>query len=489
LRPSLNILIVASEATPLVRTSYMGDVVSALPQALIDSGIQASIVIPRYKVVAESFPQECLVEKISIPIGEKYKNAGLYRTDINSLPVYLIDQPDYYFRNTLYKNDNGDFPDNAERFIFFSKAVVEMLPFYTSRPTILHCNDWQTGLVPLYLQRYIQQHKTPAIKSLFTVHNLANQGLFWRFDMHLTGLPWEYFTPEGIEFYGDINLLKAGLLYSDAVNTVSPRYCREIQTPEFGCGLEGVLQSMRKKLFGILNGADYSIWSPDKNTCIPENYDPNNLEGKKTCKSALISQMNLQAGMDNPLISMVSPLYSRKGLDLLECALKHLIERGIRVILQGIGDRNYVNIFAQLAKSHHRHFKFVHNFNQDQTQCILAGSDLSLKPSRFEPCGLNQIYSLRFGTIPIVHRTGGLDDTVSDNDPGNPGPQTGFKFDDYSPESLIQAVDRALAVFSERHTWEKLMKNAMNQDFSWTQSAQKYIVLYQKLLSNDGKRD
>ncbi|MBN1880177.1 glycogen synthase GlgA [bacterium] len=482
----LHILVAASEATPLARTSYMGDVVSALPKALLELGIHASLIIPRYSLIPDRYKQDRIATRVSIPIGDRYKHADLYRTFLDQLPVYLVDQPDYFNRESLYKTDSGDYPDNAERFIFFARSVIEMLPNLPDKPSIIHCNDWQTGLVPLYLKLFRENH--PAfehVKSLFTVHNLAYQGLFWRFDMHLTGLPWEFFTSEGIEFYGDLNLLKAGLLYSDAINTVSPRYCREIQTTEFGCGLEGVLQTMQKKLYGIINGADYTRWSPIRNPIIPAEYSPDNLTGKAVCKRAIIAESSLDAAEDGPILAMITPLYSRKGLDLLEFSLSEMIQKGIRVILQGIGDRNYVHIFTNLAETNPGHFAFIHNLDQDISQRMIAGADFLLKPSRFEPCGLNQIYALRFGTIPIVHRTGGLDDTVCDCEPDHPDLRTGFKFDNYTPESLLTTLDRALAAYAQPETWRAIMRDAMAQDFSWRRSATGYLELYQKLQQQD----
>jgi starch synthase len=479
-KSNLNILVAASEAAPLVRTSYMGDVVSALPQALKDLGVLTSLVIPRYSLIPDTFEQECIAKNISIPMGDTVRHAGLYRTHLNNIPVYLIDLPEYYHnRTSLYRNENGDYPDNAERFIFFSRAVVEMLPYYASCPTIIHCNDWQTGLIPLYLERYRNTHSEFAnVKSLFTVHNLSIQGLFWRFDMHLTGLPWDYFTPNGIEFYGDINLLKAGLLYCDAINTVSPRYCHEIQTPEFGCGLEGVLQSMSYKLHGILNGVNYELWSPDKNTAIPAPYNTIDLSGKSVCKTRLCNESGFQNENPGPLMAMISPLYSRKGLDLLEFIMPDLAQRGVSVILQGIGDRNYVQVFSDLQNKYPDSFRFIHDFKQSTSQKILAGSDFILIPSRFEPCGLNQLYALRFGTIPIVHRTGGLDNTVIDNNYDASGSQTGFKFSGYSAESFLESIVRALSVYKNQSAMNQLIRSAMSQDFSWKQSAAKYLKLY-----------
>lgn len=464
----------------------MGDVVSALPQALIDLGVHSTLIIPRYSLIPERYPQERIANRVPVPIGDRYKHADLYRTFIHQLPVYLVDQPDYYAREAIYKTDSGDYPDNAERFIFFARSVVEMLPFLPEKPSVIHCNDWQTGLVPLYLKLFRTGHAAyEHVRSLFTVHNLAYQGLFWRFDMHLTGLPWEYFTPEGIEFYGDLNLLKAGLLYADAVNTVSPRYCREIQTTEYGCGLEGVLQSLQHKLYGILNGADYCRWSPVKNRMITREYSLDDVSGKSACKESLLAETSLDATLQDPVLAMITPLYSRKGLDLLEVCLSELILRGVKIILQGIGDRNYVNTFKKLAETNSSAFSFIHNLDQTVSQRIISGSDMLLKPSRFEPCGLNQLYAMRFGTIPIVHRTGGLDDTVFDGDPDRPGQQTGFKFDGYTMESLLGAVDRALEVYSQPPIWMSIMKSAMEQDFSWKRSAEHYLNLYRRLSHRD----
>ncbi|MBN1295323.1 glycogen synthase GlgA [bacterium] len=478
----MHVLFAASEATPLARTSCMGDVVAALPRALQNAGIETSLVIPRYKTIPDAFPLERIARNIPIPIGDGHKTVDVYLTQLDRVHVYLIDQPDYYCRDGLYRFENEDYLDNAERFIFFSRAVVELIPFYGSVPSIVHCHDWQTGLIPLYLKRYTaDKAQYHGIRSLFTIHNLVSQGLFWRFDMHLTGLPWEYFRPDGIEFYGDLNLLKAGLLYSDAINTVSPTYCREIQTPEFGCGLDGVLRSMETKLCGILNGADYDYWSPLSGEGIPAAYTHEDPTGKKICKEALMRQAGLDLTDDAPLLCIISPLYGRKGVDLLELSIPDLVDSGCRIILQGIGDRNYVHSFEQLAAGLQGSFRFYHNLDPIRSREIIAGSDILIKPSRFEPCGLNQIYALRFGTIPVVHQTGGLDDTVID-DPVNSEIQTGFKFKDYSREAMQETIHRALAVFRDPDRWLHLIRNAMRQDFSWNQSADRYLMLYRKLL-------
>jgi len=479
----MNLLFAASEATPLARTSFMGDVVSALPRALLDLGMGAALVIPRYKHIPAAFSLEPVAQNIPVPIGDHHKTVDLLLTRLDNLDVYLVDQPDYYWRDGLYHHENGDYLDNAERFIFFSRAVVELIPFYKNVPDIIHCHDWQTGLTPLYLKRF-KAAKTQyrQIKSLFTIHNLVQQGLFWRFDMHLTGLPWNYFTPDGIEFYGDLNLLKAGVLYANMVNTVSPRYCREIQTAEFGCGLDDVLRSLKHKLCGILNGADYDYWSPVDNPDIPAAYSPDDLSGKTVCKNALITRAKLNPDTHGPLLCMVTPLFSRKGVDLLETLIPELVEKKFRIILQGVGDRNYVNIFSEMADRFHGAFTFFHNLDPEQSRLIIAGSDMLLKPSRFEPCGLNQIYALRFGTIPIVRRTGGLDDTVIDENEHADGIRTGFKFDHYSVESMRSAIHRALTAFGQSGYWNTLIKSAMDQDFSWRKSAEQYAEIYQQII-------
>ncbi len=482
----IRILVAASEVSPLVRTSYVADVISSLPQALQRLGMCISLVIPRYSLIPDSFTQECIVDNIAISIGEKIKHAGLYRTTLNNMSVYLVDMPDYYHRNSIYCDENGDYPDNAERFIFFSRAVVELLPYYQFEPDIIHCNDWQTGLIPLYLKRFGQCNgKYRNVKSLFTVHNLSKQGLFWRFDMHLTGLPWSYFTSEGIEFYGDINLLKAGLLYSNAINTVSPRYCKEIQTSEFGCGLEGVLQSLKPKLYGILNGVNYDLWDPQSSSVIPAQYTIHDHSGKRLCKTELLKNTGLvNKSIHDPLIAMISPLYSHKGLDLLEFILPSLADQGIYVILQGVGDRNYVRIFSEMEKRFSGLFRFINNLDSETTQQVIAGSDFLLNPSRFEPCGLNQMYALRFGTMPIVHQTGGLDNTVFDSKTDDSGIQTGFKFKEYSSEALLDAINRGLVVYQDAAAFTHLRQTAMSQDFSWSQSALQYLDLYKKILDD-----
>jgi len=486
LNKPIHILVAASEATPLARTSCMGDVVSALPESLLSLGIDITLIIPRHKIIPDTFKQEKILENIPVSIGDRHVSTDIYLTHINDLPVYLVDQPAYFDRPDLYQSENGDYPDNAERFIFFSRAVVDLLPFYEKKPSIIHCHDWQTGLTPLYLRLFQENHpEFRDVKSLFTVHNLAYQGLFWRFDMHLTGLPWKYFTPESIEFYGDLNLLKAGLVHSDAINTVSPTYCREIQTPEFGCGLDGVLRTRKDNLYGILNGADYTQWSPDIKTGIAASYSISNLSGKKTCKAELLKQAQLNVSVDKPLISMISPLFTRKGVDLLELSIKQLVDRNCQIILQGRGDRNYMKIFQSLAEQFSDNFAFFNDLSQSFSKKVIAGSDLLLTPSRFEPCGLNQIYALRFGTIPIAHKTGGLDDTVVDIDSLNDKHPTGFKFSEYSGESLMMTVNRALELYNDPEAWQSLMISGMKQDYSWKRSAEKYSELYSKILETE----
>lgn len=482
-RPT-HILIAASEANPLARTSFMGDVVAALPLALRRQGIQASLIIPRYRSIPTSFHQELVMSGITSPVGDKHVQFDVYRTELGTVPVYLIDQPEYFDREGIYGDDRGEFLDNAERFIFFSRAIIDLLPYYPDPPDIIHCNDWQTGLSPLYLKLFQEcQTGYRHVRSLFTVHNLAYQGLFWRFDMHLTCLPWDYFTPDGIEFYGDLNLLKAGLLYSDAINTVSPAYCREILSETHGCGLDGVLRATRSKLHGILNGADYETWSPDKNPFIPQSYSLGDPSGKNLCKQEVLKSLKLDVEADRPLITMIAPLYTRKGADLLEQSLESMITKGCQVVLQGEGDKNYQKAFIQLAETYGHSFAFLNNFDQDLSHKLIAGSDLLLKPSRYEPCGLIQLYALKFGTIPIAHRTGGLDDTIIDESDSHRGPATGFKFDHYTPESLLSSLDRALDAFNDPVKWSALVKSAMKQDYSWDKAAAEYINLYRQIVS------
>ena len=486
MKTSLNILFASPEAAPFAKTGGLADVIQALPKALKRIGHNPVIVIPRYKSVDHRFAQELVFSKINIPISDRSEEADVYRTYLDSdIPVYLIDKPQYYHRDELYGTSDGDYQDNAERFIFFSRAIVELIPLLSHSIDIVHCNDWQTGLIPLYLKHFQSNIKgAKKISTLFTIHNMAYQGLFWRFDMHLTGLPWDYFTQEGIEYYGDLNLLKAGIVYADALNTVSKQYCKDIQTSEFGCGLDGVLRSHQHKLHGIINGIDYSVWNPAKDPLIPVQYDVNNLDGKKQCKFNLLKRMGKEDRIDIPLIGMISRLNSQKGLNIISQSFENLMQRNITFILLGTGDRQYEEEFAHHQRQHPDQFSFQACFDESLAHLIEAGSDFYLMPSRYEPCGLNQQYSLRYGTIPIVRATGGLIDTVIDLDQHHET-GTGFVFRDYTHRALLETVDRAVKLYGQQEYLKIIQKRGMLQDFSWESAADKYSELYHRIMKSD----
>jgi starch synthase len=346
-------------------------------------------------------------------------------------------------------------------------------------PGIIHCNDWQTGLVPLYLKT-LYRDALRKTKTVFTVHNLGYQGLFWHWDMRLTGLGWDIFTPEGIEFWGKINFLKAGLLYADRITTVSKTYSREIQTSEYGYGLEGVLRKRAKDLIGILNGIDYGTWDPSHDRLIPKTYSASRLAGKAVCKKALHSLIKAPAS-DDPIVGMITRLVDQKGLDIFTEALPEIMSLGVQLIILGTGDEKYHRILADAAERYGKRMRVLLRYDDELAKKLYAGCDLFLMPSRYEPCGLGQMMALRYGTVPVVRKTGGLADTVADYNPKT-GQGTGFVFEEYSPSALIDCLRRALVVYSDGRKWKQLVQRGMKQDFSWEQSAGEYVKVYRKAM-------
>jgi starch synthase len=399
------------------------------------------------------------------------------------VPVYFLAQDHYYDRPGLYGTAEGDFSDNCERFVFLGRAALAALPGLGFVPHVIHVHDWQTGLVPAYLETlYRDDPASRDIATVFTIHNLAYQGLFWHYDLPLTGLGWDLFTPAGVEFYGKISFLKAGLVFADVLTTVSPTYAREIQTAAFGEGLEGVLQERSADLVGILNGLDYEVWNPATDGDLPKRFGPDEFGGKAECKAALRAEMGLQdRGRGAPLVGVVSRLADQKGLDLVAAVVPPLVAAGGQLALLGAGDERYERLFADLAEAHPDAVAVKLGFSAGLARRIYAGSDLFLMPSRYEPCGLGQLIALRYGTIPVVRRTGGLADTIVEWDPGA-GTGTGFLFDALTPEACQAALTRALQAYDEPTSWRRLVRNAMAEDFSWEASAQKYVTAYRKAM-------
>ena len=480
----LHIAMASPEIAPFAKTGGLGDVLGFLPKALKQLGLRVSLIMPAYRSVLQgSFPLEDTGVRFSVPISDRREEGILLKTKAErDTTVYLIRADRYFDRDYLYGTPEGDYPDNAERFVFFARAVLEVLKL--DPPAILHAHDWQSALAIAFLKA--QPHLYPelsSVKAAFTIHNLGYQGLFSHLQWHLLNLERSFFTPRYLEFYGKINFLKGGLIFADAITTVSPTYAEEIKTAEQGFGLEGVFQERTGSLVGILNGADYDIWNPETDPFIAKGYGPQNLTGKRSCKANLQRRFHLIENPDIALIGMVSRLAAQKGLDLLEKALDGLLSRDLQLVLIGTGDKHYEEFFSKAPVLYPKRVGVRVAFDEPLAHKIIAGSDMFLMPSRYEPSGLTQIYSLKYGTIPIVRATGGLKDTIEEFDPKT-GAGNGFLFGPYEVRDLLAAVDKALAIFYRKEEWATLIKNAMAADFSWEHSARLYLDLYQRLVTS-----
>ncbi len=462
---------VSSEAAPFAKTGGLSDVLGALPGALRKQGHDVMVLLPRF-AQTKPFPMRRIWDHLLVPVGPEIYSCGVLQSEHD--PHFLfLDYPAFYDRPGLYNDRYGDYPDNHLRFGLLSRAAIEIVR-HIFRAHILHCHDWQSGLVPLHLKLLSGDPTFAGIRTLFTIHNLGYQGIFPYAAFRELGLPRETFQPEGLEFYGNLSFLKAGLQYADALSTVSVKYSSEIQTPEYGFGLDGLLRRRAGDLHGILNGVDYSRWNPETDPMIPARYSPARLAGKQQCKRALLQEFDLPES-DAPLIGIVSRFTGQKGTDLIGAIAPSLFERGVNLVALGSGERPYEDMFTGLAAQFPQRVGIRLGFDEGLAHRIEAGSDLFLMPSRYEPCGLNQIYSLRYGTVPVVRATGGLDDTVD--------AETGFKFDDYRPEALLASIDQALAAYAQPSAWRQLIEAGMARDFSWDASARQYSLLYARLLN------
>jgi len=397
--------------------------------------------------------------------------------------VYPFAQDSLYNRDGLYGTCYGDFQDNAERFIFFSKAIFIFCQRMGFSPDIIHHHEWQTGLIPAYLKSVYQNDPLFShTAAVFTIHNIAYQGLFKKEKFWLTGLPTEMYNPEGIEFWERINFMKAGIVYGDAINTVSQKYSQEIQTPEYGYGLEGILRKKRENLYGILNGVDYEDWDPSHDPHLIAQYDLKDISRKRDCKKDLLKEFHLPSSLENaPLLGMISRLADQKGFDLLMEILEQLFALNIGFVLLGTGEQKYHDLFTQVARKYPQKAGIRIAYDDRLAHKIEAGADFFLMPSKYEPCGLNQIYSLKYGTIPVVRATGGLDDTITHYDPATKK-GNGFKFIRYDAKEFLNTIKGAISFYSQPEHWRQLLRNAMTADFSWERSAEAYLQLYRKAL-------
>jgi starch synthase len=476
----MRILMVTPEANPFARSGGLAEVITALATALVRLGHQVKIVLPCYRQARDAgIPLTATGHTLSIPLSWKTLPAEIYTATVEpGLEYYLIAQDALYNRDGLYGTAYGGFEDNAERFIFFSRAVVEMIEALELDLDVCHCQEWQTGLVPVYCRTlYRERPRLQSLPVVYTVHNVGYQGIFSAYDLPLTGLGWELLSPKALEFYGQINLMKGGLVFADLLSTVSNRYREEILTSEYGFGLEGIFQERAQELFGIVEGVDYHRWDPSRDPALAATYDRDHLEGKKACKAFLLRHFNLDLPLTAPLLGMTTRLFERKGIDLVEHILDDLMGLGVGFVLQGTGEERHQYLLQEIGHRHPGRIGLAISYSDDLARQIIAGADLFLMPSRYEPCGLDQLYCLRYGTVPVVRATGGLDETITDYDPAT-GQGRGFKFSGFTPAAFLGAVQRGLALFTDQEAWQNLMRANMALDFSWERVAPLYLDLY-----------
>jgi starch synthase len=483
----LRVLLISSEVEPFAKTGGLADVAGALPAALAALGHDVRVLMPRYRGVERHGALAPVLPRVRVPIADRTIEGALLEGRLGrDLPVYFLAHDHYYDRPALYGTAEGDYLDNCERFIFFCRGALEAIRALGWAPHVIHANDWQSGLVPVYLETlYKDDPALGDVGTVFTIHNLAYQGVFWHFDMPLTGLGWDLFTPAGLEFYGKINFLKGGLVFADALSTVSRTYAEEIQTPAFGCGLEGVLQYRRAELHGVLNGIDGAVWNPETDREIAKPYSADDLAGKAACKLGLVEEMGLDAD-GAPVIGIVSRLAAQKGLDLVLEALPEMVEAGLTLVMLGAGEPALERALVGAAAAQRGRVAIRTGFDPALARRIYAGADMFLMPSRYEPCGLGQMISMRYGTIPVVRRTGGLADTVTEVQPAR-RTGTGFGFVEPTGRALLDTLTRALAAYREPALWRQLQRNAMAEDFSWQASAREYVALYRKAAKAAGR--
>lgn len=487
----MKILVVSSEVVPYAKTGGLADVAGALPKALASLKHDVRVAMPKYASIDdEKYNLKTEMSEIVVNFQGNIIKGAIKKGNFpnTNIPVYFVENEKFYNREELYGENGKDYEDNALRFAFFSMATIWMLKGIRWQPDIIMCNDWQAALIPIYL-RNIENLKSDffykKIKVLYTTHNLAYQGIFPKEMLPKIGLDRSVFTMDKLEYYDNINLTKGAIIFSDAVSTVSKQYAAEIQTKEFGCGLEGVLVDKAKAIYGIINGIDYGVWNPAVDTLIPDQYTPEELEGKGKCKSYLQQTCGLPEDKDIPLIGIISRLVDQKGFDLIAEAMDELMKSNLQMILLGTGDPKYHKIFEDFNNKYPQKFKTYLKFDNKLAHEIEAGCDMFLMPSKFEPCGLNQLYSLKYGTIPIVRSVGGLADSIEDvtEESLDKSLATGFVFSYYNSKELMKTVKRALDIYNnKKEVWQKIMLTGMQKDFSWNQSAKEYIKIFSNIV-------
>ncbi len=481
----LRVMMISPEAVPFAKTGGLADVAGALPIALKKLGLEVCLLLPLYGMVRQSGVELSKVAAdLLVSFASQPLTFDLYRAEVEGLPCYFVERDEFYDRRQLYGTPKGDYFDNLERYVFLAKTVLPVCQELGLAPEVLHCHDWQSALIPVYLRETWQDEEVFAkTVSIFTIHNLAYQGLFRKEKFPLLDLDASLFSINGLEFYDQINFMKGGILWADAVNTVSRQYSQEIQTEQFGCGLDGVLRTRADVLTGIVNGVDYAIWDPSTDPLIAAKYSPNDLKGKAKNKRALMEEYGLDPALkEAPLLGMVSRLADQKGFDLLAAILPELMAENLTLVILGTGDKKYHDLLSAAARQYPGRLGVKIAFDNRIAHLIEAGADMFLMPSAYEPCGLNQIYSLKYGTIPVGRATGGLVDTIEPVD-AKQKTGTGFIFVEYTPEAFLACIREACQAFQKKTLWRQIMKNAMAQDFSWEASAKAYETLYRQTLA------
>lgn len=472
----MNVVIAASEAVPFSKTGGLADVAGALFKEYLKMGINAYLFVPLYRITKEQYKDEIKTTGMSfdVSLGNITKECRVFSMQ----HVFFIENDDFFNREDLYGTQYGDYHDNGIRFAFFCKSIIEICKRIDIHFDIIHCNDWQTGLIPLYLKILYRDNPIfKGTKSVFTIHNLGYQGLFPPETMDIIGLGWDLFNPEGIEFYGNISFLKAGIIGADLITTVSKTYSKEILTPEFGYGLDGLLRKRKDSIVGIPNGIDYSEWDPSRDKFLSDNYTRANLSGKEGCKKELINRCSLAGGIDKPLLCFIGRLSRQKGLDILIEAIPDLIKIGINFVIIGRGEDKYQGMLWSLRHSFPENLFFYQGFDEPFAHLCYAGSDMFLMPSLYEPGGLGQLIAMRYGSIPIARNTGGPSETIEDG-------VTGFLFEEYSADALMNSVKVAVLIYTKyKKLWISIVKKAMGMDFSWSKSAKAYIDAYKGLMT------
>lgn len=486
MREQIKVLFLSPEAVPFAKTGGLADVAGSLPEALNRLGLNIRLILPLYTMVRQAkIKMNLLFNDLKVPLGETLLSVRVWEAQTpGAVPVYFIERDDMFDRPHLYGTALGDYQDNLERFTIYSHGALRIAEELSFTPDVIHCNDWQSGLVPALLTGpYSISPFVGKARTVFTIHNLGYQGIFPAEKLCLTGLPREaFFHPEGLEFWGKISLLKAGIVYSDRITTVSSTYAKEIQTDTYGMGMEGILHHRRSALTGILNGADYSVWNPAEDSYLTAPYSLKKIAGKRHCKEALIKEMHLDRSLrTQPLLAMISRLDTQKGLDLLTMILDDILSLDVGLVILGTGDASIQKTLKKTARSNPGRVALTVGFDEPLAHRIMAGADMLLIPSRYEPCGLTQMYALKYGTIPVVRATGGLDDTIT---PFNPqtGKGNGFKFTAYTPKAFLKTLQEAIELFHTSGAWRTLRANGMKKDFSWDRSAHRYLELYSTTL-------